>query len=188
MAFLGIRVPEEIANVLSRLDVSGTKEPRDEMHVTMLLTDNDDVDALMLAIRTTMEVTRGCRPVQLTTSLVTSFPSDQDIPVIAKVESPALHELQERIKQEWAAKGVEFSNKFHEYNPHCTLAYSPAGSQVTDQTFDAITWTATHLEMWCGRHDDSGMNVLFPLHETENVEASLKLIEAAFRLAAVSDG
>lgn len=183
MAFLGIRVPPEVANVLSKLDVDGTKEPRDEQHVTMLLTERDDVDAMMLAIRTTLEATRGRRPVQLMTRLVTSFPSESDIPVSARVESPELHALQAHIQQAYVAAGVEFSDKHPIYAPHVTLAYAPAGSQVTDQTFDAITWTATHLEMWCGGHDDSGMNVLFPLYETENVEASLKLIEAALRLA-----
>lgn len=184
MAFLGIRTPKEIADVLAKIEVPGTKEPRDEMHVTMLLTEDTDTDSIMLAIRTVMDATRGQKPVKLMTRLVTSFPSDGDVPVIAKIESPELHALQGRIKQAFLDNSVPFNDKFPTYAPHCTLSYS--SNSIEDQTFDTLTWTATHLEMWCGGHDDSGMNVLFPLYETENVEASLKLIEAAFRLAAAT--
>lgn len=164
MAFLGIRVPLEIARRLSGISVPGQKEAPGRMHITILdLGDDVPVDQIATATNAIFNVLKGCKPIPVETSLVSCFDSGEGggYPIICRVESSELHKLREQLKIALDEAGVAYSKKYPEYVPHVTLAYSK--EKVTDQLMDPVGWTVAELVLWGGDNGDDKLTVTFPL-------------------------
>lgn len=184
MAFSGLPVSEEARAQLSAIKVDGELQDPTTFHITALyLGKKVPVDTVMSAIRACHDFCQTQKPFEVQTSLVTSFPANPEdgIPVIAKVVSPELMKFREGLKQAVIASGVPFDDKYPEYKPHVTLAYSD--NPVTDQKITPVAWTIDHMIMWCGDRSADGMTVEIPLGtSTPHTAAALRLIEAGLHL------
>src|SRR4051812_1114269 len=102
MAILAIEVPHQTARLFSEIDVPGTREPLSSMHITLVyIGDEIAIDVLAEAVKAVYSVTAKTRPFTVRTSRVASFPVNPDQkeshPVIARLESDELHEMQQRL-------------------------------------------------------------------------------------------
>lgn len=164
MAFVGLRVPHETARLLGGLEVPGKKEPVSSFHVTMFyFGDEVDIDTLAEIIRVTYGVTSETKPFTVRTSQVTSFPKGDDgTPIICRIESDALHDLRDKIREAYEASEVTFNNKFPDYRPHVTLAYDPEAGDFEEQRIPTVEWGAHELVLWGGDEGDDKLVVNFP--------------------------
>jgi 2'-5' RNA ligase len=165
MAFCGLKVPHETARLLAGLEVPGKKEPTSHFHVTLFFFgDEVDIDKLAEITKVTYGVTSETKPLTVRTSQLTSFPAGDDgRPIICRVESDALHDLRDKIKEAYEAAGVEFSNKHPDYKPHVTLAYDPEPTEdFEEQRIPTVEWGAHELVLWGGDSGDDKLIVTFP--------------------------
>lgn len=165
MALLCLKLPQDTARLLSEIKVPGRKVPMDEKHVTLLYLGKDlDIEAVLLAIQTTYQVVASWAPFLMTTRWVTTFdkqPEKTEYPVIARVESEDLHELQAALKDAFEEEGVPHSDKWPDYKPHVTLSYSK--SQPEDFTIPPVQWACTEITLWGGDEGDNSLSCRFPL-------------------------
>lgn len=167
MAFIGMAVPHTTARLLSDIEVPGTKEPRDNMHITLLFLGNDvSIEVLAEAMKASLEVTSKTKPFSVRTSQVSSFPTqnpdyhDGQYPIIAKIDSDALHDLREELATSLDANGVNFSKKYPEYKPHVTLAFNEA--TIEEFRIPTVEWGAHELVLWGGDDGDKKVIITFP--------------------------
>jgi 2'-5' RNA ligase len=169
MSFIGFRVPHETARLLSELDVPGTKDSTDHFHVTVIhLGDDVPIETLAEALVATFKVTSKTAPFTVSTSRVSCFPVkksktsplDGKVPVICRIESDALHTLQQDLKASLKEAGVGFEDKFPEYKPHVTLAW--ADDSIEDKRIPTVEWGAHELVLWGGDKGDRKLTVTFP--------------------------
>ena len=173
MAFLGIRVPHETARILSEINVPGEKEAPSSMHITLLYIGKEvPIDSLAEAMKAAYSVTARTKPFTVRTSRVTSFPINPDdgYPIIARVESDALHELRSTLVSTFTEAGVEFSNKYPDYKPHVTLSYSKENG-LDEVTIPTVEWGAHEAVLWGGDDGDRRLVITFPfsIEMTERV-------------------
>ena len=164
MAFVGLRVPHETARLLGGLEVPGKKEPTSSFHITMFyLGDEVSIEVLTKAIEVTFKITTETKPFTVRTSQLTSFPKGDDgTPIICRIESDALHDLRDKIREAYEAAEVEFSNKYPDYKPHVTLAYDTEGEEFAEQRIPTVEWGAHELVLWGGDEGDDKLVVAFP--------------------------
>lgn len=169
MSFIGFRVPHETARLLSELDVPGQKDPTDHFHVTIIhLGDDVAIETLAEALVATFKVSSKTAPFTVSTSRVSCFPMkksatsprDGKVPVICRIESDALHTLQQNLKASLKEAGVGFSDKFPEYKPHVTLAW--ANDNIEDKRIPTVEWGAHELVLWGGDEGDRKLIITFP--------------------------
>ncbi len=187
MSFLGIRVPNDITRVLSEVEVPGAKEPRDHMHITICnLGKNVPIEQIVRVIMATYQVTSKTKPFTVRTNQVTSFSSNPDdgVPIIARIESDALHALRAALCASLDAHKVEYSKRYPEFKPHVTLAYSPDpmvdADKAADKAIPSIEWGVGEIVLWGGDSGDEKLTVTFPLSIAMTREA---VYRAAVRLA-----
>jgi len=164
MAFLGIEIPHPTARLLSEIDVPGEREAPSAMHITLLYIGKDvPINTLAEAMKATYTVTSKTKPFTVRTSNVTSFPANPDdgIPIIARVESDALHELRSAVAAAFDKASVEFNKKFPTYRPHVTLSYSKE-EPVQEITIPTVEWGAHELVLWGGDEADRRLIITFP--------------------------
>lgn len=162
MAFLGITVPHETARLLSEIEVPGDPEPPDQFHITLLyLGDNIPMATIAEAMKATYEVTSDTRPFSVKTELLTCFPGGEDgVPVICKIESPALMVFRARLAEAFDQAGIEYSKRFPEFKPHMTLAYAP--EPIVEQVIPPVEWGAHGAVLWAGDKADGRLTITFP--------------------------
>ena len=127
MAFLGIRVPHETGRLLSGLDVPGEKEGTSELHITILcFEENWPIAEIAKALEATYDVVSKIKPFLIKVDSVGCFPKREDnpCPIIAKVKSDDLMDLNEKLREEFDKCDIEYSKIFKDYKPHITLAYA----------------------------------------------------------------
>jgi len=165
MAFLGISVPVEVADLLSQLEVPGNRESKANFHITILnLGSGLEVEQLESAFSSGFTVCEKIQPFQVTVNTVSSFPAGEDgVPIIAPVDSPGLHKLRRLLKKEFDESGVEYSKKFPKFQPHVTLAYSDPETTMKDFSFVPITWTISEIVLWGGDQGANRVVAKFPL-------------------------
>jgi len=165
MAFLGLKVPHEAARLLGEIDVPGAKEATGSFHVTLLYIGNDvPIAALAEALKATFSVTSTTRPFTVQTNRVTCFPkNDNDkgkSPIICRIDSDPLHDLQAKIRTAYDDAGIEYSKKFPEYKPHMTLAY--ADEEIEERRIPTVSWGAHEIVLWGGDEGDNRLVMHFP--------------------------
>lgn len=164
VALLCLKVPVETARLFSSIEVPGKKNEIDSMHVSLVYMGKElEIEAILLAIQVTYQVLANWYPFQVTTRWVSTFQGDPDgtKPVICRVESTDLHELQAALKEAFEEEGVPFSNKWPSFKPHVTLSYTKR--DVPDFIIPAISWTASEVVLWGGDEGESDLIVRFPL-------------------------
>lgn len=173
MAFLGIKIPHEIARLLAQVDYGskGKPEPTDQFHVTLFyFGENVPIEQLTKAILTTYKTTSKTRPFTAQTSHVSTFPPHPEegtVPVICRVDSTELHDLRAKLVKAYEDAGVTYDKKFPVYKPHLTLAYIEPGeeaqkAQDLDLTIPTIEWGVGEIVLWGGDDGDERLVVTFP--------------------------
>lgn len=166
MAFIGIAVPHATARLFGEIDVPGDKSAVGAMHITiMYVGKNVAIDVLGKAMEATYAVASKTRPFTVRASRVASFPIDPDDedghPVIARVDSDALHTFRNALVASFDELGVEYDNKFPVYRPHVTLSY--ADEAVEEFTIPTLEWGAHEIVLWGGDTEDRRLSITFPL-------------------------
>lgn len=163
MSFLCVRLPVDVARVLSTIDVPGTREDPGFFHLTLVyFGDNLPIEAIAKATIATFEVAQRTNPFLLRTSRITCFDNHGDgCPVICAIESPPLHALHNDLRSTFDRHEVEYSKKWPEYKPHVTLAYSP--TPIEDRAIPSLEWGCTELLLCGGEEADQRISVNFPL-------------------------
>lgn len=182
MAFMGISLSSEVSQLLHEVSVPGTRVAKGSHHITLLYFGKQTpLVEICRAIEIVAPIMQRTQPLQLTTSRVEAFGENPDdgYPIIARVDSEALHGLQGQLKSALKQRGVEFSDKWPEYKPHVTLSY--AGKAMEPMTLEpSIDWTASETVMWAGDNNDDRFVVRFSLPRAPRYESKMsRLIESA---------
>lgn len=180
MAFLGIRVPHETGRLLAKVDVPGEKVSTSEMHITLLhLGDEWPVAELCKALEPTFEVVSETQPFLVSMEKVTHFPkgpnSDDNFPIISRVESKELHEFRDKIAKAFDDEKIEFSKLHKDYKPHVTLSYCK--DEPEDVKFDhPVEFVVSEIVLWGGDHGDDRIFVTFPLAGPEKTKNAKNMV------------
>jgi 2'-5' RNA ligase len=163
VAFVGLKVPVELGSLFSQVEVPGRRESKDKYHVTILNMGKDvPIEQIGKASVVAFKVCEQTPPFMVTTKKVSQFPKGSDgVPIIALIESPALHNLQANLKKAFDKEGVSYSKKFPEFKPHVTLAYSDTG--MPEQAIVPISWTVSDINLWGGDSGEERIVTRFPL-------------------------
>lgn len=169
MAFIGVKLPHEIARLLSEIKIKGEPASVDEFHVTMIYLGKDvPIDQVAKALVAAYEVTSQTPPFTMQTSMVTSFPPhpEDGVPIIARIESPALQDLRARLVASFQKHGVKFSNKHPDYKPHVTLGYSKDplvdADKAADKQIPLVEWGVGEMVLWGSNWGDGRVTITFP--------------------------
>lgn len=165
VSFLAISVPVELGKLLTGISVPGRKEPLTKLHVTLHYFGEEYADdKAMKAAQVAFEVAGKFKPFAVSTSMISTFPGKEEVPVICKVDSPELHALQGALSKAFDEAGVEYSKKYPVFTPHITLSY--ANETPPDQPIPTVGFTVSDFSMWVGDRDDRQMQITFPLNMT----------------------
>lgn len=179
MAFLGIKVPHEVARLFRTLDVPGEQSSENEYHITILcFEDNWPISEVAKAMEATFDAVSDFDPLHIKMSQMTCFPKREGkkVPIIAKVECKELHSLNSALKKAFDKKEVEYSKTFNTYNPHMTLAF--ADDEIKDEKFDTIEFFAHEIVLWGGDNGDDRIFITFPLKSSDKKKHSYLLQKA----------
>lgn len=179
MAFVGLKVPAEVARILAQIEVPGEREDSSQYHITMLnLGDEVSLDTIAQAVEATFEVCRKRKPFSIEAKEVSTFPQGNNgTPLIVLVSSDELQSLREDLAQAFDAAKVSFSKKFKEFIPHVTLSYLKEG-EFRDRPLESIVWTAYEVVLWGGDKGDERLSVTFPFSLPGKTALWRKLIQA----------
>lgn len=179
MAFIGIRILPEIGRSLAGVKVPGNKEDSSEYHITILCFEKDwAISEIAKAMEATYNVVSKIKPFKVKTNSVKSFPKreGEDVAVVAEIESPALHKLNEKLKKEFDKTDVSYSKLFKDYNPHITLSY--ADKEIKKFDIDEVEFTVQEIVLWGGDHGDDRIFITFPLNDPKKLSKSLLIQKA----------
>lgn len=127
MAFLGIRVQQDVARLISNIEVVGNKEPPSSYHITLLcFEDCWPIHEVAKGLEAAYDVVSKFEPFLVKAKKVSHFPKREDnpIPIIAPIESKELDDLHKKLAKAFDSDKIEFKKTFKDYKPHITLAYS----------------------------------------------------------------
>lgn len=186
MAALMIQVPEETARVLHEIPVPGTKEQHDP-HITVMYLGKDiPIERISKMLPVIYDVTSQTLPFSVATSHVSNFPGGDDgVPVIAKINSPALHRFRDALCKAFEDAGLPYDKKFPIYKPHTTLAYAPDPETTVDIDIPEISWGAHELVLWGSNRGTGRLVVKFPLSLPLAKVASTRTPKEALYRAAI---
>lgn len=179
MAFLGIKVPHPTARLLSGIDIPGIKEGTAELHITILcFEENWAISEISKALESTYEVVSKIKPFLVTVDSVGCFPKKEDkpCPIIAKVSSKELHDLNKKLRKKFDKDGIEYSKTFKDYKPHITLSYSD--KEVDEFKIDNMDFSVPEIVLWGGDHGDDRIFITFPLQGPEKQKRALLIQKA----------
>jgi 2'-5' RNA ligase len=167
MAFVGIKVPEEVGEYLKKIPVPGKPEPLDHLHITMLyLGKNVPVDRIMKAGLVAYEIGQQFHEFDCIVQRVTKFPPGPDgVPIICPVESEVAHEFRAKLAEAFDANRIEYSKKFPEWKPHVTLSYASESDVFADVPLKAQRWSVEEINIWGGDEGEDKVVVKIPLTE-----------------------
>ena len=186
MAFIGIRVPHETARLLSQIDVPGEKISTSEMHITLLYFQSEwPISELSKSIEATYDVVSKFHPFLVKLNKVSSFAKNPEgkIPIISRVESKELHQLRDKLAENFDDSDVDFSKTYKDFKPHVTLAY--ADDKPDEEKFHPVEFVVSEIVLWGGDHGDDRIFVTFPLAgpEIDKNALLLKKIEIFEKIA-----
>ena len=164
MAFIGVKIPADITRLFRNLDIPGDKVPENEEHVTILcFEENWPIKDIAKAMEAAFEVLKDVEPFQIKVSKVSCFPKhgDSQVAIIAKVDSKALHEVNDELKSAFDKKKIDYMRNFKEYKPHITLAYNE--DKIKNIMITPIEFTVTEIMLWGGDNGDDRIFITFPL-------------------------
>lgn len=171
MAMIGIRVPDDAARVLHGIEgVPGERVPRHHAHVTLLfLNDGVPLPTLMRAVEAMTKVVEKTQPFVAQTSQISTFtPSDSSkgkVPIICRITSTDLHDLQAALRKALDKAKVPYSKTFPDYKPHTTLSYAEVSEAEpwSDKTIPTVSWGVNEVVLWGGDTGDARLTVTVPM-------------------------
>lgn len=176
MALIGIKVPEDIAEKLSKIKVPGKKENPEKMHITMFYFEK--LPSIEEAAKTCIclfKTLKKVEPFKVSIKNIFCFPENSyGAPVVCKVESEDLLDLRNKIKRSLDKDNIAYSDKYPEYKPHVTLSY--ANKPIDDFKIDKISWKVEELVLWAGEDYDDGMSATFTLNKKKTASEQLSTI------------
>lgn len=180
MAILTLQVPEETARVLREVPVPGNPE-REEAHVTILFFGKEvpiaEISAMLPVI---YEVTSKTLPFSVSTNHISTFPAGDDgVPVIARLNAPALQSFRETLCRAFDKAGLLYSKKFPIYKPHFTLAYAPDPKTTVDIDIPEVSWGAHEVVLWGSDQGTGRLIIKFPLSLPEGKVSTLRMPQEA---------
>lgn len=165
MAMIGLKVPEEISERLSKISVPGKKLPAEEMHITMFYFENKlNIKDIVKITQAMYDIIKKFEQVRLKGVTISTFKKcDDGVPVIVPIVSDELVDLRKKMAKKFDNEDIDYSKKWPEFRPHLTLSYSP--KEIEDKKLDKnINWKASEVIFWGGdRHSDPGILVSIPL-------------------------
>lgn len=174
MAFIGIRIPSDVSRLLSSIEIPGDKCDTASMHITLLcLEDNCPIDVIAKTLEATYNVVHDFKPFLVKTNKVEYFSVEENnpYPLIAKIESEELHNLNKKLKKVLDDNNIKYSKKFKDYKPHITLSFSEEKPEEFE--IDEVDFYVHELVLWGGQHGDDRVFVTFPLKCPEKKNAKL---------------
>lgn len=174
MAIICLKVPSYVSTFFENLDVPGTSLTSQGMHVTILHFKNFSIDDVASLLAPTAEVASQTLPFVCGFKEVSSFPVGEDgVPIICPMISPGLHSIRTELAAACDARGIEYSKKWPDYNPHMTLAYSDTPFAIS--LGFPVTWTVMDLAIWDGENECKGVSVHIPLQLNQPIKPDITL-------------
>ncbi len=190
MAFLGIKIPTATARLLSNIEVPGENIGVHEMHVTILLfDDNWPITEFAKSLEAAYDIISDTKPFTATVKEITCFPAREGkpFPIIAPVVSDELHDLYKKLKRKFNKKDIEFDKKFKDYKPHITLSYDD--KELKKFKIEPVEFVVQELVLFGGDQGDSRIFTTFPLKSPDRKKNSMLLqkIDAFYKMAQNSE-
>ena len=173
MAFIGIKVSADISRLFRGLDLPGEKVSENEQHITILcFEENWAISSVADAMEAAYKVLKDVDPFKVKTDTITCFPKfDKDTcPVIAKIDSEELSEVNKKLKKAFDKAKIGYANNFKVYNPHITLGW--AKEEIKDIKISPVEFTVTEITLWAGDNGDDRIFITFPLRGIETKKHS----------------
>lgn len=168
MAFLGIRIEPTVARLFRDIEVPGEKVAESEYHITILMFEKEwPISEVAGAMEATYEVASKQEPFHCKIDEVTCFPKREDspCPIIAKVKSKELQDLNKDLKKKFDKEKVKYDKTFKDYKPHVTLAY--ADEEIKVEKIEPVEFFINEIVLWGGDNGDDRVFVTFPLKNSE---------------------
>jgi len=149
MAFMGISLSPEMCQLFHEVPVPGVRVPKHSHHVTLLYLGKEiSLPDICKAIEVSAPIMQRTPPLRLSAGRVEAFPPNPDdgYPLIARIDCEGLHTLQAQLKDAFRQNDVPFSDKYPDYKPHVTLAYSKEPMKEM-KLEPAIEWTVAETVM-----------------------------------------
>lgn len=179
MAFLGLKVPHEVARLFREIEIPGDKVAESDYHVTILCFDDEwPISEIAKAMEATFDVLNKFEPFHMETSVVTCFPKREDnpVPIIAKMKSKELMKLSDALRKEFDKQKIEYSKIFKDFKPHMTLSY--AEDEIKDRKISPIEFFVHEIVLWGGDNGDDRIFITFPLKGEKRKKSSYLLQKA----------
>lgn len=143
-AMLAVPIPHDVA---ARIALPGGEAPED-LHITLFYfgdAENVAPEGRDAIIYTALGVAASCVPFEVTLEGTEVFEENEERPIVALVNSPALVAFREKLAGAFYEADIDYS-KDYEYKPHVTLKYlgqEPAPPVPVHESF-----TATEIEAY----------------------------------------
>lgn len=126
MAFIYCPVPKHISEDLFKTPCPGKKESAEDAHITLVYFDGDLNDAEERHINTVLQsFYKVWYPGPVSTNKLTHFDTGPgEYPIVFEISGSYIHKLRNAICYCLDRCGISYSDKFPDYKPHVTLAYS----------------------------------------------------------------
>lgn len=176
MAFLGIRIEPTVARLFRGIEVPGEKVAESEYHITVLMfEDNWPISEVADAMEATFDVVSKQEPFHIKIDEITCFPKREDnpCPIIARVKSKELQELNKDLKKGFDKHKVKYDKTFKDFKPHVTLAY--ADDEIKTEKIEPVEFFVNEIVLWGGDNGDDRIFITFPLKNSEKKKNSFLL-------------
>lgn len=182
MAMIGLKIPEEVAERLSKISVPGKKLPKEEMHITMFYFENKlNIKDILKITQIMYNVSKKIEPIHIKGTTISTFKKGDDgVPIIVQIVSEDLSIFRKKMAQKFDDEDIDYSKKWPEFNPHLTLSYS--SKEMEDKKLDKnISWKASEVVFWAGDwHSDPGILVSIPIAKKASKFQSNYLVAELF--------
>ncbi len=163
MPLLGIKIPKNISDILSKLDVPGIKEDSSGYHITLLYFKVASIKDILEAAEEILELTSKSPIFNIKFDNIECFPEGDDgVPIICPVVSDDLFSFHKKLKTKIDKTNLDYSKKFPEYKPHITLSYNK--EKIKSFELEPIEYSVSEIIFWCGDNMDEKMTITFPLN------------------------
>lgn len=182
MAFLGIRITNEIGRLLKGVEVPGIPETPSEYHISILIFDKDlPIKTISKTLTAAYEVISEFKSFLVKVNTVGCFPAREGkpLPIIAHVKSEALHELRKKLCKKFDKEGIKYDKTFKEFKPHITLAYYEHEKEINNFKIDPMEFSVNEVVLWGGDNGDDKVFITFPLKSPESHKKSFQLLNKA---------
>lgn len=158
MAMIAIPIDSSFSSLLQRVDVPGNRDFSD--HCTLIYFENEmPIKKIVKMIPLIHELTGKMIPFNIKSTTITSFDKGKHgYPIIARLESKELFDLEKEIKKIFDKNKIKYSTKYKEFKPHITLSYSDVDLEK-DLKFDKALLQVNSIGLY---GDDNNIYVNFP--------------------------